>query len=78
MHALEWHGTKDVRLVQRAVPMVTDSTDVVVRITATTICGSDLHLFHNEFLGMEKSDVLGHEFVGAPLYPFIHISFRLA
>lgn len=64
MHALEWHGTKDVRYVERHAPIVTDSSDVIIRVTASTICGSDLHLYHNEFLGMEKGDVLGHEFVG--------------
>lgn len=65
MHAVEWHGSKDVRYSERAVPIVTDPGDVVIRVTATTVCGSDLHLFHNEFQGMEKGDVLGHEFVGA-------------
>jgi uncharacterized integral membrane protein len=37
----------------------------VVRVTATTVCGSDLHLYTNEFkLGMEKNFIIGHEGIG--------------
>jgi hypothetical protein len=43
MLALEWQGTKIVKMAMRASPMVTDPADVIVRITSTTICGSDLH-----------------------------------
>ena len=38
------HGTKDVRVVESPVPLVTDPQDVVLKTTATCICGSDLHL----------------------------------
>jgi len=45
--------------------MITDPADAIIRITATTICGSDLHLYHNELPGaMEKGDILGHEPMG--------------
>jgi threonine dehydrogenase-like Zn-dependent dehydrogenase len=64
MKALEWFGSQDVRVMERARPMVTEPKDALIRITATTICGSDLHLYHNEFPGMHKGDVLGHEFMG--------------
>jgi len=64
MKALEWHGTQDVRVVERFRPRVTEPKDAIVRVTATTICGSDLHLYHNEFSGMHKGDILGHEFMG--------------
>jgi len=43
MLALEWHGNKTVKLAMRASPLVTDPNDVIVRITSTSICGSDLH-----------------------------------
>lgn len=64
MLALEWHGNKDVRVIQRPRPLITEPTDVVVRVTSTTICGSDLHLYHNEMSGMQKGDIMGHEGMG--------------
>jgi len=64
MYALEWHGNKKMKLVERACPTITDPGDAVVRITASTVCGSDLHLYHNEFSGLESGDILGHEGVG--------------
>jgi threonine dehydrogenase-like Zn-dependent dehydrogenase len=64
MTALVWHGKRDVRydLVRR--PEIKEPTDVLVRITATSICGSDLHLYNNELPGMMSGDVLGHECMG--------------
>lgn len=64
MKALEWQGKESVLVVDRPRPMITESTDAIIRVTSTTICGSDLHLFHNEIMGMEKGDVMGHEFMG--------------
>jgi threonine dehydrogenase-like Zn-dependent dehydrogenase len=69
MNALEWKGTEDVQVVQRPKPLITEPTDVIVRITSTTICGSDLHLYHNEVPSfkepaMQRGDVLGHEGMG--------------
>jgi len=65
MRAVEFRGTKEVEVnCNRPKPLVTEPTDAIVRITSTTICGSDLHLYHNEMPGMEKGDILGHEGVG--------------
>lgn len=44
MRALAWFGNKDVRMVDAPVPAITEPEDVIVRVTGTTICGSDLHL----------------------------------
>jgi len=44
MRALAWFGNSDVRMIDAPVPEITDSEDVIVRVTGTTICGSDLHL----------------------------------
>lgn len=41
-----------------------EDRDVLVRVTGTTICGSDLHLLHGAVIQMQKSDILGHEFCG--------------
>ncbi|KAL2649603.1 hypothetical protein R1flu_017731 [Riccia fluitans] len=65
MKALEWHGKKDVRVnAKRPMPLVTDPGDVVLQVTSTCICGSDLHLYLGNMLGMQSGDVLGHEFMG--------------
>lgn len=39
-------------------------TDVILRVTSTAICGSDLHLFVGGVAGVKSGDVLGHEFMG--------------
>lgn len=46
------------------MPMLSDSRDVLLRIIATTVCGSDLHLYNNTILDMHDGDILGHEFMG--------------
>ncbi|KAG8750427.1 hypothetical protein FRC11_010423 [Ceratobasidium sp. 423] len=64
MKALAWFGANDVRMVQVPVPDITEPDDVIVRVTGTTICGSDLHLYHGEIVALQKGDILGHEFMG--------------
>ena len=54
MFAVEWHGNRDVRVVERPRPMITEPKDALLRVTLTTVCGSDLHLYHNEFAGLQK------------------------
>ena len=44
MRALAWFGKEDVRMIDAPVPAITEPDDVIVKVTATTICGSDLHL----------------------------------
>jgi threonine dehydrogenase-like Zn-dependent dehydrogenase len=64
MRALTWHGKRDVRVDTVPDPVIEDPTDVVVRITSSGICGSDLHLY--EVLGpfLDVGDILGHEPMG--------------
>ncbi|KAG8950639.1 hypothetical protein FRC04_007263 [Tulasnella sp. 424] len=64
MKALAWFGAQDVRLIDAPIPDVIEDGDVVLKVTGTTICGSDLHLYHGEILAMQKGDILGHEFMG--------------
>lgn len=64
MLALRWYGDRDVRVEEAYVPTVTDPADVIVRITGTTVCGSDLHLYHKEIMQLSPGDILGHEFMG--------------
>lgn len=64
MKALTWHGKRDVRCDDVPDPTIEQRTDVVIKVTSTAICGSDLHLY--EVLGpfMTAGDVLGHEPMG--------------
>lgn len=64
MKALTWHGKRDVRVESVPDPEIQDPADVIVRVTSTGICGSDLHLY--EVLGpfLDEGDILGHEAMG--------------
>lgn len=45
-------------------PRVVEPKDVILRVTGSTICGSDLHLLHGTIVELQKGDILGHEFCG--------------
>jgi threonine dehydrogenase-like Zn-dependent dehydrogenase len=64
MKALCWHGTGDVRVDNVPEPTIQDPRDAIIKITASGICGSDLHLFDGFMPTMEKGDILGHEPMG--------------
>lgn len=64
MHALQWLGKKNVGVKEMPKPCLTDKGDIILRVTNTAICGSDLHLFLRGMPGMASGDVLGHEFMG--------------
>jgi threonine dehydrogenase-like Zn-dependent dehydrogenase len=64
MKAICWHGTSDVRYDTVPDPKIADPGDVIVRITSTAICGSDLHLYDGFMPTMQAGDVLGHEPMG--------------
>lgn len=64
MKALCWHGKGDVRVDTVPDPKLEHAGDVIIKITATAICGSDLHLFNGFMPTMESGDILGHEPMG--------------
>jgi threonine dehydrogenase-like Zn-dependent dehydrogenase len=64
MRALTWHGTHDVRVETVPDPEIVNPRDALVEVTATAICGSDLHLYDGVIPGMLAGDILGHEFMG--------------
>jgi threonine dehydrogenase-like Zn-dependent dehydrogenase len=65
MKAVTFHGVGDVRVEHVADPKVVDETDVVLRITTSAVCGSDLHQYHGRGGGLvETGAVMGHEFMG--------------
>lgn len=64
MRAVTWQGTRKVSVDTVPDPVLSASDDVVIEVTSTAICGSDLHLY--EVLGpfMDAGDVIGHETMG--------------
>jgi threonine dehydrogenase-like Zn-dependent dehydrogenase len=64
MKALVWHGKEDVRCDNVPDAKIEQPNDIVVRITATAICGSDLHLYDGLMPTMKDGDILGHEPMG--------------
>jgi len=68
MKAAEWHGKESIKVVSRPAPTITDDEDCIVRITSTTVCGSDLHMYFHQIPGgtkaMHTGDIMGHEGVG--------------
>src|SRR5690606_32115917 len=64
MKAVVFHDIGDIRLEDVPEPEVQASTDAVIRITASAICGTDLHFVRGTVGGMRKGTILGHEAVG--------------
>lgn len=64
MKALCWYGKNDVRVETVPDPKILDPRDVIIKVTSTAICGSDLHLLDGFMPTMEKGDILGHEPMG--------------
>ncbi|KAK5202334.1 hypothetical protein LTR47_011837 [Exophiala xenobiotica] len=64
MKALVWEGKNSVKVVDVSKPAIIEDRDVILKVTGSTVCGSDLHLLHGSIVEMQKGDVLGHEFMG--------------
>jgi len=64
MRALTYHGAHDVRVDTVADPILLEADDIILKITATAICGSDLHLYRGKMPELKDGDILGHEFMG--------------
>ncbi|MBU66646.1 MAG: glutathione-dependent formaldehyde dehydrogenase [Cupriavidus sp.] len=64
MKALCWHGKHDIRCDTVPDPAIEHPRDAIIKVTSCAICGSDLHLFDGFVPGMEKGDIMGHEFMG--------------
>lgn len=64
MKAVCWHGANDVRVDTVSDPKILNPRDAILKITATTICGSDLHIYDGFIPSMKQGDIIGHEFMG--------------
>ncbi len=64
MNALVYQGPGKKSLERRPIPRIAAPTDAIVRMTRTTICGTDLHILKGDVPSCAKGRVLGHEGVG--------------
>ena len=64
MKALVYHGDHNIALEEKAKPSIIKPSDVIVRVTKTTICGTDLGIYKGKNLYMQDGITLGHEGVG--------------
>lgn len=64
MRALVYHSAHEVKVDTVPDPILQEPDDIILQITATAICGSDLHLYRGKVPGMKSGDILGHEFMG--------------
>jgi threonine dehydrogenase-like Zn-dependent dehydrogenase len=64
MKAVTWHGRRDMRVDEVPDPQIKEPEDVIIRVTSTGLCGSDLHLYETLGPFMTPGDVVGHEPMG--------------
>jgi len=64
MKAIVYDGIQDVKVKNVNDPSIEKTDDIVIKVTSTAICGSDLHLVHGMIPNMPKGFVLGHETMG--------------
>src|SRR3954468_23583377 len=63
MKAVRFQGAKEIQVKEVADPVLQKNEDIIVRITSTAICGSDLHIYKGA-LPTSKDYVIGHEPMG--------------
>ena len=64
MKAVTWQGVHDMQVTEVPDPRIEEPTDVVIKVTSTGLCGSDLHLYETLAPFMEAGDIVGHEPMG--------------
>src|SRR5579885_3544206 len=64
MKAVVFHGVGDIRVDDVPQPTIQKPGDAIVRLTASAICGTDLHMVRGTVGGMKPGTILGHEGVG--------------
>ena len=64
MKALVFNGVGKIALEDRPQPKVEQPGDAVVKLTRTTICGTDLHIIKGDVPTVSKGRVIGHEGIG--------------
>jgi len=76
MKALVYHGPNQKTWEEVPKPTLLADTDAIVRVDATTICGSDLHILKGDLPEVTDGRILGHEAVGSRPEPNVTASVR--
>lgn len=64
MRALCYNGVNDLRVERVPFPKILDPKDAIVKVSLSSVCGSDLHLLDGYVPTMRPGDIIGHEFLG--------------
>ena len=64
MKALVYGGIRDIKVADVKDPSIEKADDIIIKVTSTAICGSDLHLYHGMVPNMPKGLIMGHETMG--------------
>ena len=64
MKALCWNGINKLNVERVPDPAILNPGDAIVRVTMSSVCGSDLHLLDGYVPTMREGDIIGHEFMG--------------
>jgi threonine dehydrogenase-like Zn-dependent dehydrogenase len=64
MKALTFHGKEKIEYESIDNPRIESPDDVIMRVILTTVCGSDLHVYHEREKGLDHGTAMGHEFIG--------------
>lgn len=64
MKALCWNGTRKLNVENVPDPTILKPHDAIVKVTMSSVCGSDLHLYNGFIPSMREGDIIGHEFMG--------------
>jgi threonine dehydrogenase-like Zn-dependent dehydrogenase len=64
MKAVTWQGKRKISVEEVPDPVIQEPNDIIIKVTSTCICGSDLHLYEVMTPYMEKGDIMGHEPMG--------------
>ena len=64
MRAVTWQAKRKVSVEDVPEPVIQEPTDIIIKVTSSCICGSDLHLYEVMAPFMEKGDIMGHEPIG--------------
>ncbi len=64
MKALVYRGPEQIALEDVPMPKIIEPDDAIVKVTTSTICGTDIHIWHGGMPEVEPGRIIGHEFVG--------------
>jgi S-(hydroxymethyl)glutathione dehydrogenase/alcohol dehydrogenase len=64
MKAIVYHSPYELAVEDVPDPQIKDPREIIIRVTSTAICGTDLHLYHGLMARLNNGVILGHEFMG--------------